>query len=442
MINTGEKNELIFSRRRLSALIIPLILEQLLSVLVGMIDVVMVSFIGEAAVSGVSLVDSITNLIIQILFAVTSSGTIICAFYIGRKDSETARKTGGQLIMMTVLTMTVISGIFIMPGGSMLGVLFSKADHDVMENASQYLFITAFSYPFLAIFYSIAALFRARGRSSIPMGAAAFMNVINIAGNAVCIFVLGMGVDGVAIPTVISRLAAAAVMVVIMQSRRNDFRLDKVSQFRPDKFIIRKILFIGIPTAMESSLFNFGKILLQSLVSTMGTASIAAYAVAANLVTYLYLPGNALGIAMGTVVGQCRGAGHLDQAKHYAVVLTGINYVMAAILSLILFAGRGCWIGLYHLSAEAFVLTDGLLTAHCVMMAVWPIAFLLPYYYRALGFATRTMVIAAAAMIVFRIGFAYLFVVVLGKDVLWVWYAMFLDWIFRAIVYGHWFSTQ
>ena len=426
----------LFSRKQLTRLIWPLLVEQLLSVLVGMADVLMVSYVGEATVSGVSLVDSVNHLIIQVLFALTAGGTVVCARSIGAKDTPSAKKSAGQLLTVTAGAMLLIAALFLAAGRHILRLLFGTAEPEVLRNAEIYLRFTAASFPFLAVYHAVSATFRAKGNTKLSMLVSLGMNVLNLAGNAICIFGLGWGVEGVALPTLLSRAAAAAAMLLFLQSAKNELRLDSFRALRPEGGILRQILSIGVPGSVESALFNLGKVLLQSLVSTLGTASIAAYAVAGNLVTYLYLPGNALGTAVTTVVGQCSGAGETEQAKTYTKKLILADYAMLVPICAALIVGRSFWVGLYSLSEGAAALAAGLVLAHSLAMILWPVAFLLPYYFRATGRATFSMLVAVGAMAVFRIGFAYAFVLLLHKNVLWIWYAMFIDWVFRCVVFS------
>lgn len=433
---------LLFSKQDLLRLLWPLVVEQLLSVLVGMVDVLMVAYVGEAAVSGVSLVDSVNMLVIQVLFALTAGGTVVCAQFIGGGDYRLASKSGGQLLFITTSLMLLLSAAFLLRGNELLALIFGQVDSDVMQDAVSYLLFTAASFPFLAIYYSSAAIFRAAGNTKLAMLASLGMNLLNIAGNAICIFGLHMGVVGVALPTLVARIIAAVFMVYCLQHFGGEIRVHDIAQMKPDRGIIRKILSIGIPNSVESGLFNFGKILLQSLVSTLGTASIAAYAVASNLATYLYLPGNALGAGMITVVGQCYGAGKQEQARYYARILLYLNYAFLAVISSVMIFGRTFWVGCYNLSPHSAVFAEGLIYSHSVAMIIWPVAFLLPYYFRATGKAAFTMKVAVFAMAVFRVGLAYLFIAVCHKNVLWVWYAMFADWVFRIMVYGYCFFKK
>lgn len=434
--------ELLFSKHHLLQLLWPLVVEQLLAVLVGMVDVLMVAYVGEATVSGVSLVDSVNMLVIQVLFALTAGGTVVCAQFIGAGDFKTASKSGGQLLSITTGLMLLISAAFLLKGDYLLSVIFGQVESRVMEDAVKYLLYTSASFPFLAVYYSAAAIFRAAGNTKLSMLAALGMNLLNIIGNAICIFGLHMGVVGVALPTLLSRMVAAVFMVHSLQRFGKEIRLHTFLQLKPDGAIIRKILSIGIPNGVESGLFNFGKILLQSLVSTLGTASIAAYAVASNLATYLYLPGNALGAGMITIVGQCYGAKKPEQAKYYAKILLYLNYAFLAVICSVMIVGRSFWVSCYNLSSHSAELAEGLILAHSAAMIIWPVAFLLPYYFRAIGKAAFTMKVAVFAMAVFRVGLAYLFIDLWHKNVLWVWYAMFVDWIFRILVFSYHFLKK
>ena len=425
----------LFDRKKLTALIWPLLVEQLLSVLVGMADVLMVAVLGEAAISGVSLVDALNNLFMQVLFALCAGGTVVCAQLIGAGDSARAARAGGQLYFITVSAMTAVMLFFLAGGRRFLGVLYGRVDTAVMDSAALYFAITALSFPLLAVYNSGIAIFRAQGNTKLSMKVSLRMNILNVIGNAFCIFVLKMGVAGVAIPTVLARGYAAAVITLRIMKPENPLRLRSKEDLKPNGELLKKVLSIGLPNGMESGLFRLGTVLLQSLVSTLGTASIAAYAVANNLATYLYLPGNAIGAAMITVVGQCYGAKEYGQAKKNTRILVGLDYALAGVIAAVLIIGSGFWVGLYWLTGEANTLARQLITAHSFAMVIWPTAFMFAYYFRAIGKAAFTMWVAIAAMWIFRIGLAYLFVRVFGMNVLGVWYAMFVDWAFRTVVY-------
>lgn len=424
-----------FTRDQLIKLLAPLIVEQILTVLVGMADVVMVAAVGETAVSGVSLVDSISILIIQIMGAMATGGAVVCSQYLGKRQVRDAGTAAGQLVFVTLAISMAVTVAALAGNRHLLAVIFGQVEQEVMDNAQTYFWITALSYPFIGLYNACAALFRSMGNSKVSMFTALVMNGINITGNAICVFGLKMGVAGVAYPTLVSRMTAAVLILILLQNRHNALRIRKIRALRPHPRMIRTILSIGIPGGLESGMFQFGKIFLQSLVSSLGTASIASYAVACNLVTLLYLPGNALGLGLITIVGQCVGAGKPKEAMHYTRLLLGINYLILAVISTAMFFGTDWLVSVYNLSSEAAAISHVLLRAHCAAMILWPAAFTLPNALRAAMDARFTMMVSVFSMWAFRIGFAYVFVNLFKLGVPGVWYGMFIDWAFRAAVF-------
>ena len=424
-----------FTREQLIKLLAPLIVEQILTVLVGMADVVMVAAVGETAVSGVSLVDSISVLIIQVMGAMATGGAVVCSQYLGKRQLRDAGEAAGQLVFVTLALSLGVTVVALAGNRHLLSAIFGSVEEAVMDNAQTYFWITAMSYPFLGLYNACAALFRSMGNSKVSMFTSLIMNGINIAGNAICVFGLKMGVAGVAYPTLISRVTAAVLIFIFLQNRHNEIRISSLRTLRPRMEMIRRILSIGIPGGLENGMFQFGKLFLQSLVSSLGTASIASYAVACNLVTLLYLPGNALGLGLITIVGQCVGAQKPKEAKAYTRLLTVINYLILAVVATAMFFGADVLVGFYNLSPEAGEISHVLLRSHCVAMLIWPVAFTLPNALRAALDARFTMAVSVFSMWVFRIGFAYLFVYLFDLGVPGIWYGMFIDWVFRAAVF-------
>ena len=418
-----------FTKKDLVRLLAPLIVEQILAVLVGMVDVVMVAAVGEAAVSGVSLVDSINMLIIQMLAALATGGAVVSAQFVGRKDMDKACRAVG-LMAFALIT-----------NRHLLGMVFGKVEEDVMENAAVYFAITAASYPFLALYNSCAALYRSMGNSKISMKVSIIMNLINVVGNALCIFVLHMGVEGVAYPTLVSRIVAAAIMLALIRKPENSIHLQSFRDLRPNRRMIGNILSVGIPNGLENSIFQVGKLTLQSLVSSLGTTALASYAVASNVVTLQYLPGTAIGLGMITIVGQCVGAGETEQAKGYTKLLIKINYICLLVICTIMVLGDHQIISMYHLSPLAAEEARKMMTAHACAMIIWPLAFALPNALRASMDAKYTMLVSVASMWIFRVGLAYWFVKAMNLGIMGVWYGMFVDWGFRALLFGFRFSS-
>lgn len=428
---------MLYTNKDLRKLIIPLVFEQLLAILVGMVDTVMIAGVGEAAVSGVSLVDTINILVINITAALATGGAVAAGHYLGQKDTENASKSAWQLLLFSVGLSVIVSVVFLAAHQPLLRVIFGQVEPAVMENASIYLVITALSICPLAVYNSCAALFRAMNDSRTTMLIAIIMNLINLAGNAVLIYGVKIGVAGAAIATTFSRLMAAIIIMVLM------FRADKMINFRGqvtwrmDFRLIKKILYIGIPNGLENSLFQLGKILLLSLISTFGTYAIAANAVCNTLASFNVLPGQAINLALLSVASMCIGAGDFKQTRYYTRKLMLISTVCTILLSVVLIL-FGPWImKVYRLTPQTESLAVQVIRYHAALAVFfWMPSFTLPNTLRAAGDVFWTMVIAIFSMWVFRIGFAYLFSKNFGGGLLSVWIAMTIDWAFRSLCYG------
>lgn len=425
-----------FSAAALRALLLPLLLEQFLSVSMGMADTVMVSSVGEAAVSSVSLVDSVNILIIQVLSALATGGAVVASQYLGRQDTENAQRGAAQLYSVLLISTVTAAALVMIFRYIILRTVFGSIDDDVMGFAETYFFISALSYPFIGIYNAGAALFRAQGNSRISMYASLVMNVINIAGNAILIFGFGLGVLGAAAATLIGRIFAALWVTVQLQSRNNSLRISSISDLRPDGTFIRRILSIGIPSGLENGMFQIGKLIVSHLTSTLGTAAIAANAVSNTVSSLANIPGNAVSLAMIPVVGQCLGAGERQQARGYAKKLMKLAYVGIALTNLMLLF-TAPWIAhLFHLSDEAILAAVQVLRMFAVVsIFFWPSSFTLPNALRAGGDAKYTMLVSMFSMWSFRVILCYLFVLKFHLDLPGVWMGMFADWIFRSLLF-------
>lgn len=425
-----------FSNQALKKLIVPLLIEQLLSVLVGMADIMMVSSVEEAAVSGVALVDLINVLIINIFAALATGGAVVVAQLIGSKDQPRARKAANQLIYITALISLVIMVIILITNRGLLGLLFGKTEAQVMENAVTYFWISALSYPAIALYNAGAALFRSVGNSRISMAVSALMNVLNIIGNAVFVFGFHRGVDGVAASSLLSRYVAAVIVLVLLHRKHYAIYIEKLLHFKLDLKMMKRILAIGIPSSLENSFFQLGRVLLVSMISGFGTAQIAANAVANNLDNFGILPGQAMGLALITVIGQCVGAGDYDQVRYYLKKLMKITYVIMWVLNIVLFAALPLILKAYNLSDEAYNYTVILICIHngCALFLM-PASFTMPNALRAANDVRFPMVISVFSMCFFRIGFSFILGIHMGLGVIGVWIAMVMDWIFRVICF-------
>ena len=425
-----------FTRKALCLLIIPLVIEQILAVTIGMADTVMVARVGEAAVSGISLVDTINILLINIFSALATGGAVVSSQYLGRQENKNACIAAKQLLWAILILSSVIMALALILRNALLGLIFGHIEADVMSHAQTYFWLSAISYPFLAIYNSCAALFRTMGNSKISMLTSLLMNVINISGNAILIFGFNMGVAGAGIASLTSRAIGAVIMVILLRNGTNPIHVRDPWKPQFNFSMIKNILKIGIPNGMENGMFQIGKILVQGLIASFGTAAIAANAVANNLASIQILPGAAIGLAMITVVGQCVGAQDYKQAKMYAIKLMKITYISMFALDIFLLAIASPLIGFYHLSPEASATAWELIVCHTVCAVVfWPSSFTLPNALRAAGDVKFTMLTSIVSMWIFRIGLSYVLGAWLQLGVLGVWIAMTVDWVFRAALF-------
>ena len=426
-----QTQQKLFTNRMLLTLLWPLVVEQALNVLVGMSDTVMVSSVGEAAISGVSLVDMINYLILNIFAALATGGAVITSQFLGAKKPGEASRSAGQLVTLSSILGTAVMALCLLLRGPMLRLFFGSIADDVFQAAMIYFTITAISYPFLALYNAGAALFRSMGNSKISMQISILMNIINIVGNAVCIFVLGMGVDGVAWPSVLSR--AVAAVLILNRCYQKGHMLTVPKTIRLDGRMAKRILGIGIPSAFENSLFQAGRILVVSMISTFGTVQIAANAVANNLDGMGVIPGKAISLAMITVVGRCVGAGDNEQTVFYTRKLLLWAYISMGIFNggILLFLKP--LVGIYALSGETMELAITLVTIHAGCAIIfWPLSFVLPNALRAANDVKFTMVVSILSMACWRLGFSYLLCVRMGWGAVGVWVAMVIDWTCRV----------
>ena len=426
---------MLFSKQDLKKLILPLVLEQALAITVGMADTMMISSVGEAAVSGVSLVDMFNNLIISVLAALATGGAVVTSQYIGAGKKEEACRSAKQLIYVAGIITIGVSILVILLNRPILRLFFGKIEADVMDNATVYLIISALSFPFLAVYNSCAALFRSMGNSQITLKVSILMNVINITGNAVGIYALRLGVAGVAIPSLISRAVAAVILYLLLKNPANVVHFIK-GRFRFEPDVVKRILFIGIPSGIENGIFQLGRVLVVSIISGFGTVQIAANGVANSLDGMGCIVGQVMSLAMITVVGRCVGAMDAGQVRYYTKKILKLTYFYTAIINSIILLALPWILKLYGLGEETTQLSYVLVMIHNGMaMFLWPASFVLPKMLRACNDVKYTMVVSIFSMIVFRIGLSYVIGIHMGLMAVGVWIAMVIDWVFRVICF-------
>lgn len=431
-----EKRHYLFDNKALTALILPLIIEQFLAVLVGMADSIMIASVGEAAVSGVSLVDQVMLLIINLFGALATGGAVVAGQYLGRKNPEEADKAANQLIWFVTILAVGVMGLVYLGKNMILQGVFGQIEPDVMEYANTYLLIVTASVPFIALYNGGAAIFRTMGNSKITMTVSLIMNAINVVGNAILIYGFHCGVEGVAIPTLVSRMTAAILITVLLLNEKQVLHLQKTLRYRPEKETIKKILKIGIPNGLENSMFQLGKVLVLSLVSTFGTYAIAANAVCNVLASFQILPGMALSLAVTTVISRCVGAKDYEQVSYYTKKLLAISYISMFVTTIVICVALPFIMDVYNLSPETAKVAEEIMIFHSVScVLIWTPAFTLPSTLRAAGDAKTCMLISIPCMWIFRIGFSYILGKYFGIGVFGVWVAMVIDWVVRVIFF-------
>lgn len=446
-MNTQAKkvgaNGHLFSSRELAALLIPVILEQVLTSLMGTMDTIMVSNVGSAAISAVSLVDSINNLIIQIFAALAAGGAIVCAHYIGKGDPQGANHAARQLLFVVTAISTAVAVLFLAVRTPLLRLVFGSIEPDVMKGSQTYFFYTALSYPFISLFSAGSAIFRSQENTRLPLKTAILSNVLNIFGNAVCIFGLGMGVAGAAIPTLLSRMFSALFILWNLRLPRQEIVIRDYRKIRPDPANIARILSIGIPSGIENGMFQFGKLAVQSTVSTMGTISIAAQAMTNALEGLNGNAGVGVGIAMMTVVGQCIGAGRKDEAVYYIKKLTGIAEILVTSTCILFYILTQPVTVIAGMEPESAALCVRLMTCITIVKPlVWVLSFVPAYGMRSAGDVRFSMTVSVSTMWLCRVSLCIFLVHTFHMGPLAVWIGMFTDWSMRALFFSTRFHSR
>lgn len=427
-----------YTNKQLVRLIWPLVLEQFLAIAVGLADSMMVAQVGDAAVSGVSLVDSISVLMVYIFSAMAAGGAAVCGQYIGRSSEENARSAGQHLMLLSILLSGIITVFLYVLRGVIVHRLFGSIDAEVMAATNTYYQIVMASIPGIAIYNAGAALFRTMERTDITLKISLLMNAINVGGNAILIFGFGCGTEGVAIPTLVSRWVAALVIVLLLFRKKYPLHLSHLRQFRFQRRILQNIVRIGVPGGIENGMFQLGKIVLFSFISTMGTASITANAVGGSISLLNVMIGMSINLAMVTVVSQCIGARAYEKARYYYKKLVIWTYAATAVWVGIILLLLPVLLRIYDVSPEAEQLAYQVEMLHGICTIVlWTPAFMTPNFLKSAGDATYTMLVSTASMWLGRVGGAYLLGGAMSLGVLGVWIAhAIVDWIIRGVFFN------
>ena len=438
-----DESKLLFSNHDLKVLLIPLMVEQLLNSLMGTVDSMMVSNVGSAAISAVSLVDSINVLVIQVFTALTAGGAIICSQYLGRKDVKACNKAARQVLLAMLVISIGLMAVCIVFRHPLLRLIFGNVEQDVMDNSQIYFLITAISFPFIGLFDANAAFFRAEGNSKLPMTISALCNLANIAGNAILIFGFNMGVAGAAISTLVSRILMSIIMICRQRVPKQEIVIRDYFSIRPDMKLILIILSVGIPSGIENGMFQFGKLAIQSTVSTLGTTAIAAQAMTIILENLNGIAAMGIGIGLMTIVGQCLGAGRKDEAVYYIKKLCVIAEIVVLTSCLIVFALTKPVTILGGMEKESADMCFHMVMWITIMKPlVWTMAFVPGYGLRAAGDVKFSMITSCCTMWACRFCLCVLVIRVFGFGPMGVWIGMFADWTVRSIIFTWRFHSR
>ena len=426
----------LYSNRALLYLFIPLLVEYALEFFVGLADSIMVASLGEAAISGVSLVDFLMQLLIFSFSALATGGAVVAGQYLGDRQIDKARNSATQLVWFSTILSIILMIVVVLLRQILIGVLFGQIEADVWNNADMYLYIVALSIPFIAIYNAGAAIFRTTNDTTLPMKIMLVCDVLNILGNAYCIYFLGWDVRGVAIPTVISRVVAAIAVMYFAVDEDYKLHIKRTFRHRFDTKILKKVLQVGIPYGIENGLFQLGRVLVLSLVSTFGTMAIAANSVGYSIGIFSVLPGFAVNLGLTAVISNCVGANDYDQARYYNKKCLILVFISHIIINLIIFAILPMVLGIYNLSAETARMTTEMVIWHGIFaIVIWPLSFTIPATFRGAGDSKSVMYISLAVMFTCRIALSYVIADWMGIGVFGTWIAMFIDWYVRAGIY-------
>lgn len=440
-----EQQQHMFTNRMIRNLLIPVVLEQLLNSIMGTADTMMVSNVGSAAISAVSLVDSINVLVIQAFSALAAGGAIVCAQYIGQRNKEKANESARQVLFIITAISVAVSLICLVFQKPLLRLIFGSVEAEVMRASEIYFFYTALSFPFIAAYDSAASIFRAQDNTRGPMTISMISNVMNIAGNAIMIWVFHMGVAGAALSTLISRIFCAVVVLIQLRKEREGQEIVVRDYFkiRPNWFMIKRILGIGIPSGVENSMFQLGKLAIQSTVSTLGTAAIAAQAMTNILENLNGIAAIGVGVGLMTIVGQCLGAGRKDEAVYYIKKLCVIAEIVVLTSCLIVFALTKPVTILGGMEKESADMCFHMVMWITIMKPlVWTMAFVPGYGLRAAGDVKFSMITSCCTMWACRFCLCVFLIRVMGFGPMGVWIGMFADWTVRSIIFTWRFHSR
>ena len=428
-----DKRYTIFTNRDIFRLVLPLFVEQLLFILVGTADTLMVAGLGEASISAVSLVDSFNRCVNSVLFALSTGGAVVVSQYLGGGNLTRARQSARQLLAIGLLAGTSVFAVVELFMPEVVRLLYGNLPADVHAGVMSYFRITLAGVPFIAVYGGCTALFRSMNRTKITMFISLAGNILNIVGNALFIYYFRMGVAGAAYATLAARFTSMLIILFMISNPSLIIHIDFRKGIRLSWQLVKKILYIGIPGGIENGVFQFGRVLVLGLIATYGTREIAANAVANTVDMIGTICGGVFSLAVVTVIGQAVGAGDEKQIRYYVGKMMKWAYSAHFLWNILVFALTPLILSFFSkIDPDTRKLAWYLILIHNgIGILLWPSSFVFPNILRSMNDVRATMCISVGSMLVIRVGFSYLIAGWIRSGVMAVWIAMIFDWIVR-----------
>ena len=434
-MDTASIQPPLFTNRKLVSLTIPVVLDAMLAILVGMVDSAMVSSAGEAAVGAVSLVDSLNWLFLSMFSALGVGGSVVTAQYIGNRNYRGASDSANQLFYLVTILSSACMLLLLCLRRPILHIVYGSIAPDVFAHAERYFFFTLLGYPLFSIGAACGSILRAMGKNRQAVSITVIANLCNVVGNATFIFGFHMGAAGAGLSTTLCRVVYAGLGIYLVHSKDLPARFEKLLHLRIDFGMMKRVLRIGLSNGLESGLFQVGKLLVASLVSSLGTIAIAANSVTFTINNIGWSAVNAFGTVLLTVVGQCIGAGQPDQAKAYIRKFLRAAICCAIVMFSTIFLLRYQIVRLFSFGPEARE-TAAYYIGFCALGAIFagfPFSFIPTNAFRAAGDVRYPIILSVCSMFAFRVALCYLLNALFPSlGLMCVYIGMLADWGVRA----------
>lgn len=426
----------LFERDDLKKLYIPILIEILLTVSVGVADTMMVSQAGETAVSGVSCFNTIQNFLIALFSAFATGGSVVIGQMLGMGNTERAKNAVKDLMYLTLAVSLALGLVFIFLKEPLLRIIYGESEEAVIVAALDYALPILISLPFLASQSSLNAILRVQGKTKTTMWTSIAANIINVVGNAIFILVFNLGEVGVGIATLISRIISALILFIASRNKNLKAPFEKILQIKHKGNMMGTIFSIALPSGLENSIFQLGKIVMIATIAQCGTSAMAAFSVLDNIGTFANITGQAAGQTLMVVGGYAAGAGRFDESRRLTKIFLSVAYITMAAMAVVIFIFLKPIISIYSFSSETANLAYRILSEYMIWSTlIWPLSFAFPNILKSSGDVKYTMIVAILSMWLFRVFLARVLGIYLGFGIVGVMWGMYVDWVVRAIAF-------